>query len=406
MGISQRRLGACSGTEGFFRVGVTRAVLSAHWSGASCFRNPGRGLLASAIAENSVVSCKGFNRKAMAPADSQRSRTPISPCAVMTMVGIWMPLARQMLMKLQAAHLRHLQVDDQTFGQPVRQRREKFLALSHMSLHGMRGRAAAGVKAFSTDGSSSTMAIQAGASAMRRLLRLRSATRRVGRWANTRRMRHRYAHFEMPAFSAMRTRSATVRTPSFSIIRLRWTLMVFSTVPRSPAICLLSRPATTCVSTSRSRGVKVTIFAWIDANSASNLPRLGILLFGARDGRQQVLVADRLGQEIDGARLHGAHARRNVALAGDENDRPVRSLGRQRLLQLEAVETGHGDVQYGATGNRRIVLCKEFLRRRVRPDIVALRAQQPRQRLEHPGVVIDDEDREHPVRHWAAMSIS
>ena len=37
------------------------------------------------------------------------------------------------------------------------------------------------------------------------------------------------------------------------------------TVPRSPAICLLSRPATTWVSTSRSRGVRVAILVCINS---------------------------------------------------------------------------------------------------------------------------------------------
>jgi catechol 2,3-dioxygenase-like lactoylglutathione lyase family enzyme len=70
-----------------------------------------------------------------------------------------------------------------------------------------------------------------------------------------------------PAFSARRTRSATVRTPSFFIIWPRWNLIVFSTVPRSPAICLFSRPATICESTSSSRGVRLSILDFTAANS-------------------------------------------------------------------------------------------------------------------------------------------
>ena len=58
-----------------------------------------------------------------------------------------------------------------------------------------------------------------------------------------------------PICSVNRTRSAIVRTPIFSMIRLRCTLIVFSTVPRSQAICLFSRPEITCLSTSPSRGV-------------------------------------------------------------------------------------------------------------------------------------------------------
>src|SRR5262245_6343420 len=105
-----------------------------------------------------------------------------------------------------------------------------------------------------------------------------------------------------------------------------------------------------------------------------NLARLGILLFGSRYSPEQVLLAHRLGQEINSARPHGAHTRWDVALSRDEDDRPMKPFGCQRMLQRNAVETWHGDVQQGAPGNHRIVLCEEFLSRRVRPGIVPLRA--------------------------------
>ena len=42
-----------------------------------------------------------------------------------------------------------------------------------------------------------------------------------------------------------------------------------------------------------------------------------------RHGVEHVLVAERLGQEVDGAGLHGAHRHRDVAVAGHEDDRDV-----------------------------------------------------------------------------------
>jgi hypothetical protein len=91
--------------------------------------------------------------------------------------------------------------------------------------------------------------------------------------------------------------------------------------------------------------------------------------------------------------------------AGDENNRPLGTFRRQRLLQLEPVETRHGDIEYSATGNRGVVALREFPWRRIRADVVSLHAHQPRQRLDHAGVVIDDEDRERFVCHWAAIAI-
>lgn len=58
-----------------------------------------------------------------------------------------------------------------------------------------------------------------------------------------------------PARSTSFTRSATTRTPIVRIRLPRWNLTVFSDVPNSAAICLLSRPATIRSSTCRSRAV-------------------------------------------------------------------------------------------------------------------------------------------------------
>src|SRR4029077_11456096 len=61
----------------------------------------------------------------------------------------------------------------------------------------------------------------------------------------------------IPALCARTTSSATDVAPIFSITRPRWTLIVPSVVPNCAAICLLSMPATTPLSTSNSRGVSV-----------------------------------------------------------------------------------------------------------------------------------------------------
>src|SRR5262245_54638285 len=106
------------------------------------------------------------------------------------------------------------------------------------------------------------------------------------------------------------------------------------------------------------------------------LTRSSVLLFGTRYRHQQVSIADRLGQEIDGALLHGADTRRNVALPGDENDRPMRAPGGQRLLQFEAVEARHGNVQYRAAGDRSVVLGEKLLGRSVCSNMVTLQAHE------------------------------
>ncbi len=77
--------------------------------------------------------------------------------------------------------------------------------------------------------------------------------------------------------------------------------MVFSTVPRSPAICLLSFPATTCVSTSRSRGVNVASLCFDRCNFVVNSSRPSVARLSLRDGLEEILDLHRFGQEIDRA---------------------------------------------------------------------------------------------------------
>ena len=75
--------------------------------------------------------------------------------------------------------------------------------------------------ALSTDGSSSTIAIQGEACAMRGTIGVPVGRCRVGPKANSAATGYDLPWAEIPAFSVSRTRSATERTPSFFIIRPR-----------------------------------------------------------------------------------------------------------------------------------------------------------------------------------------
>src|SRR5262245_40475663 len=89
---------------------------------------------------------------------------------------------------------------------------------------------------------------------------------------------------------------------------------------------------------------------------------LGIASFGPLDRVQKILFSHRFGQEIQGAGLHGAHARRNIALTGDKYDRSVRTSVGKRLLECKAVEVRHRNVQHSAAGCRGSVPFEEFSR--------------------------------------------
>ena len=140
-------------------------------------------------------------------------------------------------------------------------------------------------------------------------------------------------HHSVPAFSrsVRRTSSATECTFIFSITRARWTLMVFSTVPRSSAISLFSCPETTWSKTSRSRGVSVASRPGSHQFGAG-LPRDADPSRGPREGSDQLVIIHGLDEEIECAALHRLHAHGYVAVAGKENNRDRTVLRRQNAF--------------------------------------------------------------------------
>src|SRR3977135_1661327 len=124
-----------------------------------------------------------------------------------------------------------------------------------------------------------------------------------------------FAQQRTPSICAILTRSATDFAPIFFIMRPRSTL----TGPSWAAIFLLLCPVETRAKTSRSREARVSKRACrFEQPShgciASDRVRL------RRDGIQHVLVPKRFDQEIDSSSLHGPDGRRNIAMAGHEND--------------------------------------------------------------------------------------
>ena len=74
-------------------------------------------------------------------------------------------------------------------------------------------------------------------------------------------------------------------------------------------------------------------------------PSLSIALDGGQDGIEHVLIAKRLGKEIDGAMLHGVDRHRNVSVSGHHHHRNSDADLDQPGLKLEAVHIGQSDVE-------------------------------------------------------------
>jgi len=81
------------------------------------------------------------------------------------------------------------------------------------------------------------------------------------------------------------------------------------------------------------------------------------------DGVQEVLVPEWLGQELHRAGLHGLDTHRDVAVAGDEDDRDPVAGRRQLALQLQAVGA---DQAAQRLPHRLVVVDHEDRRRRAR----------------------------------------
>src|SRR5262249_24894351 len=103
-----------------------------------------------------------------------------------------------------------------------------------------------------------------------------------------------------------------------------------------------------------------------------------------------LLVAERLGQEINRSSLHGLDAHWNVTVSSDEDhgdvDAPAAELG----LQIEAAQSRQSDVQYEAARNGRKVMLQKFGcgRKCLAPQVD--RTKQHAQRAEHEWIVVHD----------------
>ena len=70
---------------------------------------------------------------------------------------------------------------------------------------------------------------------------------------------------------------------------------------------------------------------------------------------------ERLGEELDGPRLHGSYRHRDVAMRSDENDRNLNIGLGQLALETEPTDSRQPDIQDEATGHVRKLILQELL---------------------------------------------
>jgi len=78
-------------------------------------------------------------------------------------------------------------------------------------------------------------------------------------------------------------------------------------------------------------------------------------------GVEQFLVAQRLGQKLDGPRFYCSNRHRNVAVTTDEYDWKLDTRLRQRPLKFQSARSRQPDVEHDAAGRVGALALKKFL---------------------------------------------
>ena len=81
--------------------------------------------------------------------------------------------------------------------------------------------------------------------------------------------------------------------------------------------------------------------------------------------QQQVLIAERLGRELDCPRCHGADRGRNVSVTRNEDDRRPAAV-RKFSLQIQAARSRKLQIEHQAGGRVRPAGFQKFRRRPIR----------------------------------------
>jgi hypothetical protein len=86
------------------------------------------------------------------------------------------------------------------------------------------------------------------------------------------------------------------------------------------------------------------------AGRACHFPPCTVARKTELNGVEEILIAERLGQELDGTSLHRLHGHWDVAMPGDEDDRNLPLCCGELALKIEAALAKHSDVEHQAGG--------------------------------------------------------
>src|SRR5882762_637288 len=94
---------------------------------------------------------------------------------------------------------------------------------------------------------------------------------------------------------------------------------------------------------------------------------------------EHLLMAERLGQEVDCSGLHRLDRHRNIAMTRHEDDRDVDTRLGQFDLKVEAAHSWQSDIEHQTTGDIRKAALQKF---RGRPEHLDPQTDGPKKTLE------------------------
>ena len=163
-------------------------------------------------------------------------------------------------------------------------------------------------------------------------------------------------------------------------------------MPISLAICLFRRPAATWTMISRSRGLSVSKRSLSARKALIIFPPGTIASEAGFDSVKEVLIAEWLGEKLDGTALHRLDRHRHVGVRCDKDDRELPVRRGQLALKLETALPRQSHVEHQAAGAVRRISLEKIGNRRKLPGLQADRPQETRNRVAKLGIVIDDQD--------------
>ena len=111
------------------------------------------------------------------------------------------------------------------------------------------------------------------------------------------------------------------------------------------------------------------------------------------DDDDDFLVLERLGDVVEGARLHRRNGALDRAVGGDDDDREIFVDALQLVERGDPVDAGHHDVHDRGVERQRPGHLEAFGARRGDSDVVAFAREQRLENLTHDLFVVDDENR-------------